>query len=87
MYTVNEADIHNKCIHQRYTITTYIVNAYFYLMYLILDPAFSNSIEFNLIKHLLTNYSINVRPAESVDVPVTVHVGMAVNQLIDMVST
>ena len=47
----------------------------------------SSTIEFDLICHLLNNYSVNVRPVRSVDTPVVVYVGVVLNQLIDMVCT
>ena len=45
--------------------------------------------EFNLVKHLLSpdTYDVNVRPVQDVSDNVTVYLGMALNQLIDLVGS
>ena len=41
--------------------------------------------EHGLVRHLLTNYSTTVRPVEHHDHQIVVSVGIAINQLIDLV--
>ena len=47
--------------------------------------SYGNRAQYGLVKHLLTNYSTDVRPIEHNNKTITIYVGIAVNQLIDMV--
>ena len=49
--------------------------------------ALSSVVERDLITHLLANYSAEVRPVDKHSKPITVYIGVALNQLIDVVST
>ena len=46
----------------------------------------SSSYETGIISKLMTGYDVNVRPSEGANSTVVLHVGLALNQIIDLVS-